>query len=307
MPAMPRSRAIQIILWLLPFVPLTSLAYHFDGLHMYMIAGAIQAVLIAVAAWTLGLGDARRGEKGQRSLAGDAALLVASGAILSLGWNMGPPPTGDQFLATRLDQQFRYTALLTGAILALGGLTVLRSSLDQAGKHIWSSLGHTTMLLSTLLFAVVNAALQIGFEAVRQESSTGREPNWVEPFRNYFVYLTIFWAVLAYVGTAFYAASLRKVGWLGNTVAWVFIGGCVTAVGLVPFFPLAPGPLGMPGFVLSIPAVPYFMPYWMGVNLERRAGEAPAASSAAKGRNTTRHSVVKLLTCKPPCVAPCWR
>ena len=282
MPTTPRSRAIQIILWLLPLVPLTSLAYHYDGLHMYMIAGAIQAVLIAVAAWTLGLGAARRGMTQQRVLAAAAALLVTSGAIISLGWNMGPPPAGDQFLATRLDQQFRYTALLIGVIFALGGLTVLRSSLDQAGDRIRSSLGHTTMLLSTLLFAVVNAALQIGFEAVRQESSTGREPNWVEPFRNYFVYLTIFWAVLAYLGTAFYAASLRKVGWMSNTVAWVFIGGCLVAIVLVPFFPLAPGPLGMPGFVLGIPAVPYFIPYWMGVNLVRRAGQADVSYSPVK-------------------------
>jgi hypothetical protein len=38
----------------------------------------------------------------------------------------------------------------------------------------------------------------------------------------------------------------------------------------------------MPGFVLCIPAVPYFMSYWMGVNLVRRAGEARAASPAAK-------------------------
>jgi len=196
MPTMPRLRAIQFILWLLPFVPLTSLAYHYDGLNMYMIACVIQAVLIAIAAWALGLGAARRGLTQQRVLGAAAALLVASGAIISLGWNMGPPPAGDQFLATRLDQQFRYTALLIGALIALGGLTVLRSSLDQAGDRVWSSLGHTTMLLSTLLFAVVNAALQIGFEAVRQESSTGREPNWVEPFRNYFVYLTIVGAAL---------------------------------------------------------------------------------------------------------------
>lgn len=276
MPTTPRLRAIQIILWLLPFVPLTSLAYHYDGLYMYMIAGAIQAVLIGVAAWVLGLGAARR------ALGAAAALLVASGAILSLGWNMGPPPAGDQFLATRLDQQFRYTALLIGAFLALGGLTVLRSSLHQAGEHVWSSLGHTTVLLSTLLFAVVNAALQIGFEAVRQEASTGREPNWVEPFRNYFVYLTIFWAVLAYLGTAFYAASLRKVGWMGNKVARVCIGSCIAAVGLVPFFPLAPGPMGMPGFVLCIPAVPYFIPYWIGVNLASRAGETRATIPVAK-------------------------
>jgi hypothetical protein len=249
---------------------------------MYMIAGAIQAELIAVAAWALGLGAARRGVTQQRVLGAAAALLLASGAVISLGWNMGPPPAGDLFLTTRLDQQFRYTALLIGALLALGGLTVLRSSLDQAGDRTWSALGHTTMLLSTLLFVVVNAALQIGFEAVRQEASTGREPSWVDPFRNYFVYLTIFWAVFTYLGTAFYAVSLRKVGWMSNTAAWVFISSSLAAVALVPFFPLAPGPLGMPGFVLCIPAVPYFMTYWIGVNLARQAGEGRAANSAAK-------------------------
>jgi len=282
MPATPRSRAIQILLWILPFVPITSLAYHYDGLYMYMIAGAIQAVLMAVAAWFLGLGDARRGKASQRVLGVAAALLVASGAVVSLGWNMGPPPTGDLFLATRLDQQFRYTTLLIGAVLALGGLTVLRSALYQTGEHVLSSLGYTTMLLSTLLFTVVNAALQIGFEAVQQEASTGREPSWVEPFRNYFVYLTIFWAVLAYLGTAFYAASQRKAGWMGKVACWAFVGGSIVALCLVPFFPLAPGPLGILGFVLAIPAVPYFMPYWMGVNLAMRAGEASVAGTVAK-------------------------
>ena len=282
MPHTPRSRIIQIILWLLPFVPLTSLAYHYDGLQMYVVAGAIQAVLIAVAAWIFGLGAAWRGRPHQRTLAAASALLVASGAIVSLGWNMGPPPTGDQFLATRLDQQFRYTALLIGAILALGGLTVLRSSLQQAGEHALSSLGYTTMMLSTMLFAVVNAALQIGFEAVRQESSTGLEPNWVEPFRNYFVYLTIFWAVLAYAGIAFYAASLHKAGWMGNVTSRMLIGGSLVAVVLVPFFPLAPSTLGMPGFLLAIPAVPYFLPYWMGVNLVRQAAQADVPNIALK-------------------------
>jgi hypothetical protein len=282
MPTTPKTRAIQIILWLLPFVPVTWLAYHYDGLYMYMIAGGIQAVLMAAAAWFLGLGDARRGMANQRVLGVAAALLVASGAVVSLGWNMGAPPTGDQFLATRLDQQFRYTALLIGAILALGGLTVLRASLHQHGEHVLSSLGYTTMVLSTLLFTVVNAALQIGFEAVQQEASTGREPSWVEPFRNYFVYLTIFWAVLAYAGTAFYALSLRKAGWLNPVVAWTFVGVSIAAMLLVPFFPLAPGALGLPGFVLAIPAVPYFMPYWMGLNLVSRAGKAGVASVTAK-------------------------
>jgi hypothetical protein len=278
----PRTRAIQVILWLVPFVPVTWLAYHYDGLHMYMIAGAIQAVLMAVAAWFMGLGDARERGPNQRVLTVAGGLLVASGAVVSLGWNMGAPPTGDQFLATRVDQQFRYTTLLIGAILAMGGWTVLRSSLRQTGDHVLSSLGHTTMLLSTMLFTVVNAALQIGFEAVRQETSTGREPTWVEPFRNYFVSLTILWAVLAYAGIALFAASLRKAGWLNPVVAWTFAALSIVAMGLVPFLPLAPRALGLPGFVLAIPAVPYFMPYWMGVNLVKRASEPGLVRVSAK-------------------------
>jgi hypothetical protein len=275
-----RIRAIQMVLWVIPFIPLTSLAYHYDGLGMYVVAWAIQAVLMGVAALFLGLSAARRGNSPQRVLAAGAALLVASGAIVSLGWNMGPPPTGGQFLATRLDQQFRYTALLIGSIFTLGGLTILRSSLRQAGEHVWSSLGYSAALLSTMLFAVLNAALQIGFEAVRQESFTGREPSWVEPFRNYFISLTIFWAVLAYMATAGYAVSLRKTGWMGSVASWLFVGISAAAVVLVPLFPLMPNNVGLPGFILAIPAVPYFMPYWMGVNLASRLGEVDAQALA---------------------------
>lgn len=269
----PRIRAIRMLLWVIPFVPLTSLAYHYDGLRMYIIAWAIQAVLMGVAAFFLGLGDARRGAFPQRVLGAAAALLLASGTVLSLGWNMGPPPTGGQFLATRLDQQLRYAALLVGALLSLGGLTILRSSLRQTGEQVWSSLGYSSALLSTVLFAVVNAAVQIGFEAVRQASSTGRDPSWVEPFRNYFTSLTVLWAVLAYLATAGYAVALRRTGRMGNVTSWLFVGVSVVAVVLVPFFPLMPSTLALPGFILSIPAVPYFMPYWMGVNLASRTGE----------------------------------
>ena len=94
MPTTPKSRAIQVILWLLPLVPVTSLAYHYDGLNMYMIAGAIQAELMAVAARSLGLGAAKRGVTQQRVLASAAALLVAAGAMISLGWNMGAATNG---------------------------------------------------------------------------------------------------------------------------------------------------------------------------------------------------------------------
>jgi len=234
----PKIHILQVVLWLLPFVPLTTLAYHYDGLRMYVIAGAIQAMLIGVAAWFIGLRRATNGKPHQGVTAAGAALLVASGAVVSLGWNMGTPPAGSQFLATQIDQQFRYTTLLVGAILALGGLTILRYSLQQAGEAVWSWLGYTAILLATALFVINNAALQIGFEAVRQSTSTGRQPSWVEPFRNYFVYLTIFWAVLVYTATWCYAASLRQVGWMGNLGAGIFIALSVAGVVLVPFFPL---------------------------------------------------------------------
>jgi hypothetical protein len=277
MPKTLSFRLIQVVLCVLPFVPLTSLAYHYGSLELYIAAGAVQAVLILAATWILGLGAARRGRPGQRALAASAALLVAAGAVVSLGWNMGPPPAGGQFLATRVDQQFRYTTLLIGAILALGGLTVLRSRLEEAGDHVFSALGYTAIVLSTVLCAVVNAALQIGFEAVRQGATMGQEPNWVEPFRNYFIYLTVFWAGLAYVATACYSISLRKVGWMGKTASWAFVAVSLAAVILVALFPLDPGGYGLPGFLLSIPAAPYIMPYWMGLVLVRQAREAADA------------------------------
>jgi hypothetical protein len=73
------------------------------------------------------------------------------------------------------------------------------------------------------------------------------------------------------------------VGWLGATATRVYVVLSFVALAFlllrgVSFPSPASGPspwYATPGFVVGIPAVPWFMPYFLGVVLLRRAAEGP--------------------------------
>jgi len=87
--------------------------------------------------------------------------------------------------------------------------------------------------------------------------------------------------LLTYLATAAFAASLGKVQWLGRGAARAYIGVSFVALLFLVIRGVAyPDPKALstpwytnPGFIVGIPAVPYIMPFLLGVVLLRRAGE----------------------------------
>lgn len=103
-------------------------------------------------------------------------------------------------------------------------------------------------------------------------SHLGKTPEWVLPLRSQFLYINMSVAALIYLGTAAFALALKKVGWFKHAASNIYI-----IVSLLFFIldvlpPSLPEPFATLNFVVSIPAVPFMIPYFIGVNLLRTLG-----------------------------------
>jgi len=86
----------------------------------------------------------------------------------------------------------------------------------------------------------------------------------------------VLFAVLTYPATSLYAMAFGNVGLLGKfgRVVFLVLGAITAALALIAVGVLKPPATLVHGlFVLVIPAVPFIMPYFIGVSLVRRAGD----------------------------------
>ena len=272
-------RICQIFLWLYPFVfaPLLLFIYRGSQSRSYLIGGAVQAGAMLLAAWVLGASDARKGSQEQKWLALAGLLLIAPMALTALFVGLGPPPEEpERWLATAADQEIRYTLLLFAGLFVAGGFAVLRESLRQAGERIYSGLGFAAIIISTVLFVFyITSFTTVVLVALRQWAASGKMPEWIAPLSRQSAIVGLVEVALTYLGTAAFAAALRSVGWVGRITCQVFVALSLVAVPLVALSPIFPRQvnLGLPIFVLAVPAVPFILPYLIGVNLVRRAGD----------------------------------
>ena len=119
-----------------------------------------------------------------------------------------------------------------------------------------------------------------------------KTPNWYNLTRIYFKPLFVLGGLLTYAATAAYAAALGRVGWLEKLSSRLLAGTSVAAAVLVSVSPLG-GKIGAPGFILLIPALPYLMPYFIGVLLVTRAGRlavGPETAGPETAGETTRRA-----------------
>lgn len=90
------------------------------------------------------------------------------------------------------------------------------------------------------------------------------------PLANASDVLLFFAGSMTYIATAFYALSFMRQGWLSRWAAWAMtIIAAVAVVGLVArglqYPDLSEQWYTMPGMIVGIPAIPWVMPYVLGV------------------------------------------
>ena len=248
---------------------------------VYHVIGAVLFTAICIAAWILGARAISADVQGRRQLGLTGALLLAPFAIVALLWvGLGPP-----WEATAAENQMRYLALIVMSSAVAIGFVVLKDALSEAGERFYSTLGFAAIILAGPLYLIFNT---FAFGASVAMEHTGQMPPTMVSLNVVVDTLLSLGAALTYFATAAFAASLRRTDWLGRKAALAYI--IVNFVALFflvlrvltypdPATPDAPWYTG-PGFVVTIPVIPFIMPFLLGVVLLRRAGDEQLAAAA---------------------------
>jgi hypothetical protein len=272
-------RVSCVFLCIVPF-----LSFVVVGVRAFRVQGVYQAVglayfaAIAIAVWSLSAGAVRADAQSRRLLGLAGILLVIPFALVALLWvGLGPP-----WVATAAENQMRYLVLIIMATAIAGGFVVLREALSEGGERFYATLGFAAIILSGPLYLIWNI---FAFGAAFGKEHAGEVPAVIVSLADVFDLVLFVAGFLTYLATLAFAASLGRVHWLGRRATCAFM--IVTGIALLFLLIRGlqyPNPKALstpwyasPGFVVGIPAVPFIMPFLLGVVLLRRAGEEQPA------------------------------
>ena len=226
----------------------------------------VQLVVIGAAALSLFLPAWRSGDEDRRGIALAGLLLIIPWALLTLMPGFGPP-----FAATLAMNHERFVILFISTMFLGLGLWSLKDPLarGEAGDRLAAPMGQVTALFAVCI-QLVWAAILVGWTMTEAHKPKTYLPFDGAPMANASDVLLFFAGLLTYASTAFYALSFACRGWLGKRTATVMVViAAVAIVGLITrglqYPDLPDNWYTMPGMIVGIPAIPWVMPYVLGV------------------------------------------
>lgn len=268
----PMVRRVSLtVLYVVPFLVLPMFVYQPGKLGLYFLAYSVQFVLMAAAVWMLVADRMRTAANNKTAFLLPGVFLIAAQVSTQLAAYMGPPPWPPDatWVATLADQHVRYVALLVGGLLAWAGLSLLTTRLVESGERIYGILGRAVISISMPLFVLFTLASLVVYDMrAKSVAHSGNVPDWWLPL----VSLSLVWlgtyAVLTHLGTVFYAIGLAKVSLLGKAGGTVFVlVGTIAAVGALISISAHTIAIKEAFYPFMIPAVPFLLPYFLGVGL----------------------------------------
>lgn len=244
--------------------------------QLYLPIWLLNAVLMIFASWSLGLHVIRQKNTDEKKLAITAFFLIIPSILISMFAGLGPPPeTAAEWTATAKEQQVRYFLLVISGVFIAFGFVSLRERLNSKGEQYYSLLSMIAVLIAIPLFLI--NMLYWGFyltELFKFQSSANSSnfPDWFQPVRQLFRLVSVTEVALTYLATFLIALAMRKAGWLSKTSAAVYFLFSILAFVIVILSAFFTETFKIPGFAVSIPALPFLLPYFIGVNLLRDIG-----------------------------------
>ncbi|MES1218430.1 MAG: hypothetical protein ABUT20_23185 [Bacteroidota bacterium] len=276
----PNLQKRRIALTYLALVPIVTAVLGFSVGHVsykiYLPLWIINVCLMIVSAWVLGLHVTRGNDKEKTYLAKSAFSLIIPWILISMFAGLGPPPeTPAGWVDSSTEQQVRYFVLVIAGVFIAYGFVGLRSLLKNKGDDFYSLVGTASILIAIPLFLI--NMLFWGFyltELFRIEVLSGAKnhPDWFTPVGKLFDLVSVVEVALTYIATMVFAISLKKAKLFTPTPCLIYISISLLAFCIVILSAFFSEPFVTAGYAVSIPAIPFVMPYLMGVNLLRRAG-----------------------------------
>jgi hypothetical protein len=261
-------------------VPVLTAALGFGVGHVsykiYLPVWILNVALMISSCWLLGLHIIRSDKGAQSKLARSAFFLIVPWILVSLFAGLGPPPeTASGWTETAREQQVRYFLLVVSGLFIAFGFSGVANELKNKGEDFYSRLGLLAILIAIPLF-IINM-LYWGFYLtemfrIQHDSHSTAFPEWFLPIRQLFGLLSLVEVALTYFATFAIAISLQRAGWLSRKPSLIYMTLSLLALFVILLSVFFPEALKIPSFALSIPAFPFLMPYYMGVNLLRKAG-----------------------------------
>lgn len=265
-----KRRIGQIYLSLVPFLAfIFALGVGYISYKIYLPIWIINVCLMLTASWILGLHVIRNHDVEKKHVAIGAFFLIVPWILVSMFFGLGPPPeTPTGWVATATEQEIRYIMLVIAGVFIAVGFAALREKLKNTNGNFYSMLGFSAIMIAIPLF-IFNMIFWSAYvpELFRIMVASGLEkkPEWVNPVGEEFNLLACVEVSITYLAAAAFAAALRDAGWLSKIASRICI-----MISLLGFLTVA---LLGPSTPFLIPAVPFIIPYFMGINLLRRVGD----------------------------------
>lgn len=241
---------------------------------IYLPIWLINVVIMIISTWILGLHIIKDHDAPNKEIAIAAFLLIVPTILTSMFFGLGPPPeTPAKWLATATEQEIRFIMLIIEGVFIALGFAALREKLRNTQGSFYSMLGFTAIIIAVPLF-IFNMIFWSAYlpELFKIMTASGLEktPDWFHPLREEFNLLTPVEIAIIYVGIAAFAASLKTAGWFSKKASTIYIATCFMAVVII-VFPRSSSLMPIPFFIATIPAAPFIIAYFMGVNLLKKA------------------------------------
>ena len=268
----------------LSIVPIISAAIGFTvdnvSYQTYLPIWITNVFLMLAASWILGANSILTSNNEKKYLAVSGFLLIVPWIFFSIFAGMGSPPgTYAEWVSNEFEQQVRYAFLITGGVVLTIGFAVLKDIIKDTSGSIFSIIGFTAISIAMILFVLDmsywHSFLPETFKT-KEAISLNKLPEWHRPIQKLFLVISIVEVSLTYLATAAFAATLKSAGWFKKGASSVYIILSLLIfilVALYGFYPESLTTNGFPFYPFMIPAIPFVMPFYMGINLLRRAGK----------------------------------
>ncbi len=110
---------------------------------------------------------------------------------------------------------------------------------------------------------------------IKLASGSGKTPDWFLPAINQIWILSVVEVSLTYFTIIAFAAALKSANWFRKIPSRIYIIISILAIVCILLQPLYSGSVvfsGFPYYPFMIPAIPFFLIYFIGVNLLRKVG-----------------------------------